>query len=58
MREAQRLAVKDDAHAALTVTVDIGDPASLHPTNKQEVGRRLAIAARHVAYGDAITVRP
>jgi sialate O-acetylesterase len=53
VREAQRLAVKDDAHAALIVTIDIGDPASLHPTDKQDVGRRLAIAARHVAYGDA-----
>jgi sialate O-acetylesterase len=34
------------------VTVDIGDPANLHPGNKREVGRRLAIAARHLIYGD------
>jgi sialate O-acetylesterase len=54
VREAQRLAVKDDAHAALTVNIDIGDPASLHPTNKQELGRRLAIAARHAVYGENI----
>jgi sialate O-acetylesterase len=54
VREGQRLGVKDDKYAALTVNIDIGDPASLHPTNKQEVGRRLAIAARHIAYGEAI----
>ena len=54
VREGQRLGVKDDKYAALTVNVDIGDPASLHPTNKQEVGRRLAIAARHVVYGEPI----
>jgi sialate O-acetylesterase len=54
VREAQRLAVKDDAHAALTVNIDIGDATSLHPGNKQEVGRRLAIAARHIVYGEAI----
>ena len=54
VREAQRLSVKDDKHAALTVNVDIGDAAVLHPTNKQEVGRRLAIAARHLVYGEPI----
>ena len=52
LREAQRQAVAADAHAALAVTIDIGDPADLHPTNKREVGRRLAIAARHLIYGD------
>jgi len=54
LREAQRLAVASDAHAGLAVTIDIGDPHNLHPTNKQDVGRRLARAARHVVYGEAI----
>ena len=52
LREAQRQAVAADAHAALAVTIDIGDPADLHPTNKAEAGRRIAIAARHLIYGD------
>ena len=54
VREAQRKAAEGDAHAALVVTLDIGDPKVLHPTNKQEVGRRMAIAARHLVYGEPI----
>ena len=55
LREAQRLAVAHDAHAGLAVAVDIGDRYDVHPTNKQEVGRRLARAARKVVYGESIT---
>ena len=51
VREAQRRAAGADAKAAAIVTVDIGDPANLHPANKQEVGRRLAIAADRLVYG-------
>ncbi len=54
VREAQRKAAEGDAHAALVVAVDIGDPKVLHPTNKQEVGRRIAIAARHLVYAEPI----
>jgi sialate O-acetylesterase len=54
LRAAQRAAVAKDAHAGLAVTIDIGDPHNLHPTNKQDVGRRLARAARHVIYGESI----
>lgn len=51
LREAQRLAVRDDPNAALAVTIDIGTSYDIHPPNKQEVGRRLTRAARHVVYG-------
>ena len=54
VREAQRQAVLEDKHAALTVNVDIGDATNLHPTNKAELGRRLALAARNVVYGERI----
>jgi sialate O-acetylesterase len=54
LREAQRLAVKSDPNAALAVTIDIGEPRNLHPTNKQDVARRLARAARHVIYAEPI----
>ncbi|MFP4229225.1 MAG: sialate O-acetylesterase [Salinivenus sp.] len=52
LREAQRRAVKGDPNAALAVTIDIGTSYDIHPPNKQEVGRRLVRAARHVAYGE------
>jgi sialate O-acetylesterase len=55
LREAQRRAVASDSNAGLAVTIDIGDRYDIHPANKQEVGRRLARAARHVVYGEAIT---
>ena len=54
VREAQRKTAEADAHAVLVVAVDIGDPKILHPTNKQEIGRRIAIAARHLIYGETI----
>ena len=54
VREAQRKTAEADGHAALVVTFDIGDPKNLHPTNKQEIGRRLALAARHLIYGEAL----
>jgi sialate O-acetylesterase len=54
LREAQRRAVAADDNAGLVVTIDIGESDNLHPGNKQDVGKRLARAARHVIYGEAI----
>jgi sialate O-acetylesterase len=54
LREAQRLIVAEDAHAGLAVAIDIGERTDIHPANKQELGRRLARAARHVVYGESI----
>jgi sialate O-acetylesterase len=36
----------------MAVAIDIGDAGNIHPPNKQDVGRRLALAARGVAYGE------
>ncbi len=49
IREAQRLGLAID-NTALTVLIDIGD--SLHFGNKQEAGRRLALPARALVYGE------
>ena len=38
----------------MAVTIDIGDVTNIHPTHKQEVGRRLALAADKIAYGQDI----
>jgi len=52
LREAEALSVKNDAHAGLAVTLDLGDRFDIHPTQKTIVGDRLARAARVLAYGD------
>lgn len=39
-------------NTGMAVTIDIGDPSDIHPGNKKDVGIRLALAARKVAYGD------
>lgn len=49
VREAQRLTL-GTPNTAMAVTIDIGDAKDVHPHNKQEVGRRLALAARVTVY--------
>lgn len=41
-------------NTAMAVTIDIGNPDDVHPTDKVDVGHRLAIAARALNYGEAI----
>ena len=55
VREAQRRAVAADGNAGLVVTIDIGNRDDVHPTSKQEVGRRLARAARHVVFKENLS---
>lgn len=50
LREAQ-LEGLDLRNTGMVVTMDIGDPTDIHPTNKQEVGRRLSLIAMNKAFG-------
>jgi sialate O-acetylesterase len=54
LREAQALTARKVANSALALAIDIGDPADVHPKNKREVGRRLALCALANAYGNKL----
>ena len=54
LREAQALTAKTLPACGLTVAIDIGEANDIHPKNKQAVGRRLALAAQAIAYGQPV----
>jgi sialate O-acetylesterase len=54
IREAQFLSLDKVKNSAMTVTTDVGDANDIHPRKKEPVGQRLALAARALAYGEAI----
>ncbi len=55
LREAQLKALKVP-NTAMVVAIDVGEWNDLHPLDKQNIGIRLALAARKVAYGDRQSV--
>lgn len=40
------------SNTAMAVTIDLGDWNDIHPENKKDVGIRLALLAKKLAYGD------
>jgi len=54
LREAQDLTLQVSPKTAMAVIHDIGNPKNIHPTNKQEVGRRLALQALKMVYGQNV----
>ena len=50
LREAQAMTLSLPK-TGMAVAADIGERYDIHPKNKQEVGRRLALAAEVIAYG-------
>ncbi|MFO1044417.1 MAG: sialate O-acetylesterase [Planctomycetaceae bacterium] len=60
IRESQWRTVRTVPNTGMAMTIDIGDGGDIHPRNKQEVGRRLALVARKIVYGekDLITSGP
>ncbi len=53
LREAQLMTLRE-ARTGMAITIDIGDPANVHPKDKVDVGRRLSLLARKIAYGEQI----
>lgn len=53
-REAQLAICQATPFTGMAVTTDVGDADNIHPTRKEPVGQRLALAARALAYGEKI----
>jgi sialate O-acetylesterase len=51
LRAAQQAVAETVPNTGLAVGIDIGDPKNIHPANKQEAGRRLALLALKQVYG-------
>jgi sialate O-acetylesterase len=54
-REAMRRVATAVAYTGMAVIYDFSDPSDLHPPEKQEVGRRLALWALNRDYGHEVT---
>lgn len=53
LREAQTMTLSLPK-TGMAVTIDVGNPKDIHPTNKQDVGHRLALNALKLNYGQDI----
>jgi sialate O-acetylesterase len=51
LREAQNKALTLP-NTAVTVTIDLGEWNDIHPLGKKDIGKRLALSARNLAYGE------
>lgn len=51
LREAQLNAACEIPGVGLAVTIDVGEPANLHPANKRDIGTRLVLCALGTVYG-------
>ena len=51
LREAQNKALTLP-NTAVAVTIDLGEWNDIHPLNKKDIGKRLALAGRNLAYGE------
>ncbi|GAA4793308.1 sialate O-acetylesterase [Olivibacter ginsenosidimutans] len=56
LREAQTYALKLP-HTGMAVIADIGEEKDIHPKNKQDVGKRLALQALKSTYGEKIVAQ-
>ena len=54
LREAQALTAARLPKTGLALAIDIGDANNIHPADKQDVGLRLGLAARAIAYDEKV----
>ena len=58
IREAQRKTALSTKNTGLIVTIDIGEAGDIHPKDKLDVGKRMALWALKDVYGRKITRPP
>ena len=58
IREYQRRTALADKHNGLIVTIDIGEANDIHPKNKLDVGKRMAVWALRNVYRRGLTEAP
>jgi sialate O-acetylesterase len=54
LRQAQWLTAKDEPNAGIATAIDIGDAQNIHPTDKQDMGKRLALVAEAQVYHEKV----
>lgn len=54
LREAQQQVAESLPNCALSAGPELGDPFTIHPLNKQDVGHRLALVALNRVYGKSL----
>ena len=54
LREAQLMTLQKVPRTGMAITIDIGDPNNVHPADKIDVGRRLALVAEKLVYGENV----
>jgi len=52
LRESQLRTLQTVPNTGMAVTIDIGSAVTIHPPNKQDVGKRLALLARGRTYAE------
>jgi sialate O-acetylesterase len=53
LREAQQQSLSVP-RTAMAVAIDLGEWNDIHPDNKRDVGERMSLGARRLAYGEAL----
>ncbi len=54
LRESQSKVLTTTSKTGQAVIIDIGEADDIHPRNKKDVGYRLALGARKIAYGEEL----
>ena len=54
LRNVQRKIYQTGPNTGMAVAIDIGEWNDIHPLNKKDVGKRLALQARSLVYGEKI----